>query len=239
MYKNLAARLPGRKNSILVNERGDMARISGNMKDLGADSIQQMIGSIDRWIAANLDTANYSFTQTGTGIMADRNAEYVRRDLMYGLGLAIGIVSILMALLYRHLAMLIIALVPNLIPLLVSGAVLGFAGIKLEASITIAFAVVFGIAVDDIIHFLSKYKISRQQGLGLEESLRQTFVETGKAIGLTSLVLFFGFWVLLFSIHLPSQAIGLLICVTLLSALVCDLFLIPSMLRFFSSSESD
>ena len=152
---------------------------------------------------------------------------------MAGLGLAVAIVSILMALLFRNLSMIIISLVPNLIPLLMAGAILGYMGIELEAGIAIVFAVIFGIAVDDTIHFLSKFKLVRARGKSVEEALAITFQETGKAICLTTIILFFGFLIMLFSIHPPSVIVGTLISVTLFSALISDLLLIPVLIRYF------
>jgi predicted RND superfamily exporter protein len=86
--------------------------------------------------------------------------------------------------------------------------------------------------VDDTIHFLAKYRLARAKGLDVEESIHLTFKEAGKAIVLTSIVLFFGFLVMLFSIHPPSVTIGLLISLTLVSAVLSDLMLIPLMLRW-------
>ena len=117
-------------------------------------------------------------------------------------------------------------------PLLLAGALLGYLGIELEAGVSIVFAVIFGIAVDDTIHFLSKYKLVRDKGLDVEEALRTTFLETGKAIVLTTVILFFGFLIMLFSIHPPSVTIGLLISLTLFSALISDLLLIPVLIRW-------
>jgi predicted RND superfamily exporter protein len=118
-----------------------------------------------------------------------------------------------------------------------AGALLGFLGVDLEAGVSIVFAVVFGIAVDDTIHFLSKYKLARNKGLSVEESLEVTFLETGKAIVLTSIILFFGFLVMLFSIHPPSVVVGLLISLTLVSALISDLLLIPVLIRWIMPKD--
>jgi predicted RND superfamily exporter protein len=110
--------------------------------------------------------------------------------------------------------------------------VLGFTGIELEAGVSIVFAIIFGIAVDDTIHFLAKYRLARSRGLNVDDAIHRTFREAGKAIVLTSIVLFFGFLVMLFSIHPPSVTIGLLISLTLASAVLSDLMLIPLMLRW-------
>jgi predicted RND superfamily exporter protein len=230
-YRRLASRAPQNAVNILVSKDGEKARITSRLRDIGADSIKAFGAELDRWIAGNLDTSLVSVRQTGTGLIVDKNSEYVRRSLLSGLGIAILIVSALMALLFRRFRMLLIALVPNVFPLLLAGAILGYLGIELEAGVSIVFAVIFGIAVDDTIHFLSKYKLARDKGLDRERAIELTFRETGKAIILTSVVLFFGFLVMLFSIHPPSVTIGLLISMTLASAVISDLYVIPIMVR--------
>jgi predicted RND superfamily exporter protein len=230
-YHTMASRIPKLSANILVSKDEKKARISSRVSDIGADTIKQIGNNIDEWIIQNTDTSVVEFKQTGTGLIIDKNAQYIRKNLLEGLGLAILIVSILMAFLFKNIRMLLISLVPNLFPLILAGALLGFIGIELEAGVSIVFAVIFGIAVDDTIHFLSKYKLARNKGHELEEALHITFLETGKAIVLTTVILFFGFLVMLFSIHPPSVTIGLLISLTLFSALIADLTLIPVMIR--------
>lgn len=231
-YERMAGRIPQAATNVLVSRDSSKARISTRLKDIGADSIKWLGQEIDTWIAANTDTVLVEFRRTGTGTIIDKNSVYVRQDLINGLGLAVAIVSILMALLFRNMKMILISLVPNLIPLLMAGAMLGFLGIELEAGIAIVFAVIFGIAVDDTIHFLSKFKLVRSRGVGIEEALKVTFQETGKAICLTTIILFFGFLIMLFSIHPPSVIVGTLISVTLFSAVISDLLLIPVLISY-------
>jgi uncharacterized protein len=237
-YRRILARMPQSNLNVLVNEDRTKARITSRIFDMGADSIKQMGIRLDQWIVANTDTAVVKFQRTGTGLIIDKNAEYVRRNLLQGLGMAVLIVSILMALLFRNIKMLIISLVPNIFPLLLAGAFLGYLGIELEAGVSIVFAVIFGIAVDDTIHFLSKFKLVRSRGVDVEEALRITFLETGKAIVLTTVILFFGFLIMLFSIHPPSVIIGLLISLTLFSAVISDLLLIPLLIRWLIKDET-
>lgn len=231
-YKRLVDQAPQTQLNVLVSKDRQKTRITSRIQDIGADSIKAFGERLDQFIAMNTDSTVAKFKQTGTGLIIDKNSEYVRRSLLQGLGLAILIVSLLMALLFRNWRMLLVSLVPNLFPLLLAGALLGYLGIELEAGVSIVFAVIFGIAVDDTIHFLSKYKLARNKGYDVEESLRITFVETGKAICLTTIILFFGFLVMLFSIHPPSVVIGLLISLTLFSALISDLLLIPVLIRW-------
>jgi predicted RND superfamily exporter protein len=229
---------PYQETKVLVSQDGNKARISARIKDIGADHIKSISDSIQSWINTHTNPNIATFRQTGTGLIIDKNTEYVRKNLIEGLGLAIIIVGILMALLFKNWKMLMISLIPNVFPLLVAGALLGYLGIDLEAGVSIVFAVIFGIAVDDTIHFLSKYKLALHNYHNTEEALSVTFAETGKAICLTSIILFFGFLIMLFSIHPPSVTIGLLISITLLSALFSDLLLIPVMVRWLIPQKS-
>ena len=236
-YDRFAKRVPQLSTNLLVSEDGEKARITSRILDFGADSIKVIGREIDAWVAANTDSTQVTFKQTGTGLIIDKNSEYVRRSLLQGLGLAILIVSLLMALLFRNWRMLLISIVPNIFPLLLAGALLGYLGIELEGGTSIVFAVIFGIAVDDTIHFLSKFKLAYGKGLSVDEAIHVTFMETGKAIVLTTILLFFGFLVMLFSVHPPSVTVGLLISLTLFSAVFADLLLIPPLLRWLYKGE--
>jgi len=216
---------------ILISKDKRKTRISTKVKDVGAENIKVMGKKIDDWIAENIDPNVIQFKQTGTGLILDKNSEFVRESLLYGLGIALLIVSLLMAMLFRNAKMLFIALIPNLIPLVFAAALIGYLDIALEAGISIVFAIIFGIAVDDTIHFLSKYKLAKDRLGDREAALLVTFQETGKAIIFTTLILFFGFMILLFSKNLPSVLIGMLISVTLISAVIADLFLLPVIIR--------
>ena len=237
-YQNIASRIPKLSNNVLVGKNGKKARIIARMNDVGADSTKAIVENLERWIVSNTDTSLVQFDITGTSMLLDKNVEYARRSLLTGLGIAIVIIGLLMVILFKNLKYLIIALVPNIFPLIFAGAVLGFLNIELEAGITIVFAIIFGIAVDDSIHFLSRFKLGRMKGYSIEKSLKNTFLETGKAICITSIILFFGFMVLLFSVHPPSRSIGILIGITLVTALLSDLFIIPLLIRLLIKEEN-
>jgi predicted RND superfamily exporter protein len=228
-----AKRVPPQTLDILVSRDKKTARISSSVLDIGADNVKEISEGVMAFTAENIDSSIIQTKMTGTSMMLDKNAEYIRVSLITGLAMAIVIVSILMAILFQNWRLVIISLVPNIFPLLIAGALLGYFGIELEAGVSVIFAVIFGIAVDDTIHFLSKFKLARNKGLSVDEALQITFIETGKAICLTTVILFFGFLVLLFSTHPPSIVVGLLIALTLVSALFSDLFLIPLLIRFF------
>lgn len=230
--KPLLDRAPEAATAVLVNAAGDKARITSRALDVGSDSIRRVTDRLVAFAKTELDSSVIRVRETGTGLLLDKNSVYVRESLLWGLGGAVGIIAVLMALLYRNWRMLFVSIVPNTVPLLFAGALLGYLGIELEAGISIIFAVIFGIAVDDTIHFLAKYKLARGRGKTIDEAMAVTFRESGKAIILTSVILFFGFLVMLFSVHPPSVTVGLLISVTLASAVVADLALIPVLLRW-------
>ena len=230
-YVPIVKQLPNQFTGALVSANGDKTRISTRIKDLGATKVSDIGLEIDDYVKSNIDPALMEIRRTGTGLIFDKNAVYIRENLSLGLGLGLLVISLLMGFLFRNYRMLFIALVPNILPLIFAAALMGFVGIKLEAVISIVFALIFGIAVDDSIHFLSKYKMAFNKTKDKEKALDITFKETGKAICFTTIILFFGFLILLFSIHPPSVTIGLLIAVTLVSALVSDLYILPVLIR--------
>ncbi|MDB4438933.1 MMPL family transporter [bacterium] len=235
MTKPFLDKIPLMGAEVLVSKDKRKTRITSKVKDVGAENIKAMSARVDDWVTENIDPSVVTFKQTGTGIILDKNAEFVRQSLLFGLGIALVIVSLLMGFLFRSFKFLLIAIVPNIIPLLFAAALLGYANIALEAGVSIVFAIIFGIAVDDTIHFMSKYKLAKDMYGDKEKAMYVTFLETGKAIIYTSIILFFGFLVLIFSSNLPSVIIGLLISVTLVSAVIADLFLLPVIIRRFDN----
>lgn len=232
-YQSMAKDLPKATANILLSKDATKARIATRILDLGADTVMAVGDRIDTWIAQNTDPSVATFKRTGTGYIIDKNAMYVRNDLVEGLAWEIGLIAILMGLMLRNFRMIVIFLIPNLFPLVFAGALLGYLGVDLDAGISMVFTVVFGIAIDDTIHFLSSFNINRRKGLNVDSALKTTLLETGKPVFLTTIILFFGFLVMIFSIHPPSVTVGKLIAVTLITALASDLFINPLLLRWW------
>jgi len=170
---------------------------------------------------------------TGTAHLLDRNMSYMSSSLVEGLAFAILIVSILMALLYRSFRMIIISIIPNVIPLIIIAGVMGYFGINLKITTAIIFTISFGIAIDDTIHFLSNFKLELKKGKSKVYALKNTFLSTGKAIVLTSVILVGGFSMLLISNFMGTYYMGLMICITLVVAVLSDLFILPLLLLYF------
>lgn len=230
--KGLATKLPPSTMNILKSKDDKKARISTRISDLGADSVKRIGERIDRWIAANVDSSVIKAKRTGTGMLIDKNGEYVRDNTVLGLFWSVLIIAILMALIFREWRVMLIFLIPNLFPLFICGAFMSFYGIELEAGVSIVFSVIFGIAVDDTIHTLSKLKAFKSKGYKTDAALYHTMMEVGKPMIHTAIILFFGFLVMLFSVNPTSQNVGILMSFTLASALVSDLLLLPVLSRW-------
>ncbi len=233
-YKRDAYKLARSQMDRFVNKAQNKARINGKLQDVGTDSLKRLYAHIDAFGISKMDTTKLTVKVTGKSMLLDKNSEYIRKSLLEGLFYGLIIIGLIMALVFRDFKMFLISLVPNLLPMLFAGSILGYLGIPLEAGLSVVFAIVFGIAVDDTIHFLGKYKLGIAKGYSKEKALEKTFAETGRALVITTIILFFGFMVLLFSKHQPSLTIGTIISVTLLAALAIDLLLLPVLIRKFT-----
>ncbi len=236
-YNRIGESLPKATGNILTSKDGSKARIATRILDLGADTVMAIGDKIDAWIKTNTDTSVAKFRRTGTGYIIDKNAMYVRGDMLEGILWEVGLISILMGLMLRNVRMIIIFLIPNLFPMLFAAALVGYLGVDLDAGIAMIFTVIFGISIDDTIHFLSSFNINRGKGMSVDKALHTTLVETGKPVMITTVILFFGFLVMIFSIHPPSVTVGKLIAVTLVSALMSDLFINPLLIRWWIKDE--
>ena len=217
--------------NVLISDDKKYGRISGFLSDAGTDSIRKVQKNIADFITQNTDSEIVDFTITGTGIIFDKNTEYLRKNIISGVLLAFFCIGIVMAFMFRNWKMVIISIIPNIIPLVVCAGIMGLLKIELDAPTSIIFGISYGIAVDDTIHFLSKFKIEKQKGFSTEQAIRNTFQETGKAVFSMSVILFFGFMILLLSPTAATFNIGLLTGITLFSAVWPDVYLLPYMLR--------
>lgn len=179
----------------------------------------------------SIDNQYYETTFTGTSVVAADGTRHLVNNLFSSLAFAIVSIAILMAILFRSWRMVIISMIPNLIPLVITGGIMGFFGVPLKPSTLLVFSIAFGISVDDTIHYLAKYRQElKSQKWNLKECIVMAIKESGLGMFYTSIVLFCGFSVFLFSQFGGTQALGLLISVTLLVAMVTNLIVLPSLL---------
>jgi len=174
---------------------------------------------------------NYDVTVTGSSITFFKGTKYLIKNLFTSLALAILLISAFMAIMFSSWRMVIMSLTPNVIPLIFTAAIMGFADIPIKASTILVFSIAFGISVDNTIHFLAKY---RQELNATNWDIRKSVVlalkETGVSMFYTSVVLFFGFGIFTLSSFGGTVAMGILVSLTLLVAVTSNLILLPSLL---------
>lgn len=178
-----------------------------------------------------IDNEYYDVTLTGTSIVVSEGTQYLVNNLISSLIFAIIMISILMAILFRSFIMVIISMVPNLIPLIITAGIMGWFKIPLKPSTLLVFSISLGISIDDTIHYLAKYRQElKSRKYTLKESITLAIRESGLGMFYTSIVLFCGFSTFTFSQFGGTQALGLLVSITLIVAMVTNLVVLPSLL---------
>jgi predicted RND superfamily exporter protein len=214
----------------LINNSGQLGRISGRMGDIGSELALQKVYALEEFLNENIDSSIVSFKITGTSHLIDINNELIAKSTLQGLAIALIAIAIITGLLFRSWRMTFLAIIPNILPILLIAGIMGFLGINLKLSTAIIFTIAFGIVVDDSIHFLSKLNLELNKGHSYFIALRRTYLSGGKAITLTTLILAGGFFALMFSSFSGVHYIGLLIFITLIIALILDLTLLPALI---------
>lgn len=179
----------------------------------------------------SIDHEYFDITLTGTSVLASQGTQYMVFNLFSSLLFAILAIGVLMAILFRSWRMVVISMVPNFIPLIFTAGIMGWFGIALKPSTLLVFSIAFGISVDDTIHYLAKYRMElKSKKWDLKECIILALRESGLGMFYTSIILFCGFITFSFSQFGGTQALGLLISLTLLVAMITNLVLLPSLL---------
>lgn len=207
-------------------------RIIARAYDAGSYRINRMRNDLESFLDDLFPVETVLLTGS-TILSADLTGNIVKA-LTWSIGLAFLFISLVMALLFRNAKLVLISLLPNLIPLLVTAGFMGFAGIDIRPSTAVIFTIAFGIAVDDSIHFLARFRMETLRGLPLDTAVKNTTIHTGRAIVLTSLILLVGFGVLGTSSFESNMLMGLLTCLTIITALVADLIFLPALIYWMN-----
>lgn len=236
--KNLSRVLKRNEHAnIVLSQDQKTGRISMRVGDIGSAISLERTERLKEYIERHTDSSLTRFKITGTSNLIDKNNVYLAENMFEGLGIAFAVVAFIAGLLFRSLRMVLIALIPNVIPLVTVAGIMGIFGITLKLSTSIVFTIAFGIAVDDTIHFTSKLKLELDKGKSLLYALKNTYLSTGKAILVTSIILSGGFLTLLLSSFGGTFYTGLLISLTLFIAVVIDLSLLPVLIMFFYKTK--
>lgn len=217
--------------SSYVDSTGQYARITTFMKDTKTDRFDRIEEDLRSKIDKIFPPDRYDVTITGKALVFQKGTKYLVTNLAISLSLAILLIALFMAWMFRSLRMILISLIPNLLPLLITAGLMGILGVPIKPSTILVFSIAFGISVDDTIHFLAKY---RQELIAnnwkIKKSVYAALRETGVSMFYTSIVLFFGFSVFTISSFGGTVALGALVSATLLFAMLANLLLLPSLL---------
>lgn len=214
-----------------VDTSGQYGRITTYMKDIDTERMESIETDLREAMAKIFPKSRYGVEITGKALLFLKGTKYLIKNLILSLSLAIILIALFMAFLFRSFKMIIISLIPNLLPLIITAGVMGFTGIPLKPSTILVFSIAFGISVDDTIHFLAKYRQELiANGWRIKKAVYSALRETGISMFYTSIVLFFGFSVFMTSNFGGTQALGGLVAVTLLMAMLANLILLPSLL---------
>lgn len=216
-------------------------RISVKVADVGSRRLDTLIHHEIMPFADSLFQVKESEVEihyTGTTLLFIKGNSYLINNLRQSLYIAVGLIAIIMGSLFGNVRMVILSLIPNIIPLLITGALMGYMGIPLKPSTALIFSIAFGISVDDSIHYLAKFRQELfANGFNVREAVKVSIHETGASMMYTSIILFFGFIIFAGSSFLGTVMLGVLTSTTLLFAMITNLVVLPSLLITFDKGK--
>lgn len=217
-----------------IDSSMQVTRMSIRAKDVGTKRMEELYAKFTADINEIFPKDEYNVTAAGSSVMTFKGNQYLLIGLFESLALAIVLISLFMASMFRSPRMVLLSLVPNILPLIFTAAIMGFTNIPIKSSTILVFSIAFGISVDNTIHFLAKYRQELSaSNWNIHESVYHALRETGVSMIYTFTVLFFGFGVFALSSFGSTQALGILVSLTLTIALAANLILLPSLLIGF------
>ena len=216
-----------------VNESFDHAKISVRLSEHSTRTQEIIINKIAEFIDT-LQTNEMKIKITGRALQDVNTIDSLVKGQIYSLSAAAMLIMIIMFFVLRSFSMGCISIIPNLFPILLNFGIMGLFKIPLNTATALIAAVAIGIAVDDTIHFLSEFKLNLSKGNDIKESVIRSIKFKGKAILLSSLILCIGFGVMIFSQFVPTINFGVLSAIIMITAVIGDILILPSVALFLS-----
>ncbi len=222
----------------LVSDDYSRSHISLNVYNAGSYEYQVFFDEIGEDIEEIFGPLEAEFPEldvylTGSMALLMRMADEVANSQFNSFALAIGVISIIMVITLGSLQGGVMAMIPNMIPAMLSFGLMGLLGIPLDTDTLLIAPLIIGIAVDDTIHFMTHYRVDLIRTGSISEALKSTIRDVGQAVMFTTMVLGLGFALLSFSDYLGMAKMGFFGSAAIFVALLCDLFLIPAMIMIF------
>ena len=228
------------KNNLMksyVDSTGQVARITTFMRDIGTGNMAKIENKL--WTKTNkiFPSDRYKVVMTGKALVFEKGTKYLLDNLVSSLLFAVFLISLLMVFMFRSFKMVVISLIPNLLPLMITAGLMGYFGIPLKPSTILVFSIAFGLSVDDTIHFLAQYRQElTRNNWKIKKSVFATLKEAGISMFYTSVVLFAGFSVFMLSDFGGTVALGGLIAITLAFGMLSNLMLLPCLVLTLNKS---
>jgi predicted RND superfamily exporter protein len=220
--------------SSFVDSNKQEARISVTMRDVGSYRLPRILDTIQRKADSIFDKSNYNVQLTGASVTFLTGSNFIINGLKESIMWAFGLIAVCMMYLFRSFRILLCSLIPNVIPLIITAGVMGWLGVRIKPSTVLIFSVALGIAIDVTIRFLINYKQELpRNNHDMKRTVIETIHSTGISIIYTSLVLIAGFIIFCFSGFGGTQSLGWLTSLTLITATITNLVLLPSLLITF------
>jgi predicted RND superfamily exporter protein len=228
------------KNNIMksyVDSTGQVARITTFMKDIGTGNMAKIEDRLSSKIDSIFPKDRYTVVMTGKALIFEKGTKYLLDNLVSSLLFAVLLISLLMVFMFRSFKMVVVSLIPNLLPLMITAGLMGYFGIPLKPSTILVFSIAFGLSVDDTIHFLAQYRQElTRNDWKIKRSVFATIKESGISMFYTSVVLFAGFSVFMLSDFGGTIALGGLIAITLAFGMLSNLMLLPCLVLTLNKS---
>jgi predicted RND superfamily exporter protein len=218
---------------VVVDSTQKNMRISANTPDWGNKKATLENKKFEKFLAKNINPNLISVKYTGTAFLLDKNISYLSMNLVEGILVSVSIIVIMMLIIYRSWKLVLLSVIPNIIPLIVLSGMMGLMHVDLKISTSVIFTISLGIAFDDTIQFLAKFKIELDKGKSKVYAIKTAYLVTGKGMILSSLIVCSGFLTLLFSSFLGTFMMGFMISITLFVALIADITLLPVLILVF------
>jgi uncharacterized protein len=222
-----------------IKDGGYRIRFSGKVKDLGSMVFKKKNEKLYTLLdPMTKDGSLAEYHITGSATLVDKNNLQIAYDMILDLFIGVLTIGVIVGFLFKSFKMAALAIIPNFAPLMLIAGIMGICGMNLKASNSIIFSIAFGIAIDDSIHFLSRLKEELHRGRNLPMAIKTTYLSTGKAMLITSLIVISGFCTMVFSDFGGTFYMGLLVSLTLVFAIAFDFLLMPALLvNFFEKKK--
>lgn len=213
-----------------VDSTGQFARITTFMRDDNGDKIPQIEAEISKEAAHIFPAEHFNVTVTGKSLVFQKGTGYLLDNLLSSLVFAFFLTALLIGFMFRSAKMILVSIIPNLLPLMLTAGIMGFLDIPLKPSTILVFGIAFGLSVDDTVRFLAQYREElKKNNWKIRKSVYATFNDAGLSMFYTSIVLFFGFSVFMLSSFGGTIALGGLVSVTLFFGMMSNLMLLPAL----------